>query len=187
MTTTALVWTSIPYVLSLAAVIGTFFGIIYTNKVGTRLQSDRLKAEERKQNRDLLRAKGEELYILIDDFERDFRDASLAVAKHYCTKPNQPLADAGDYNSSHSKFKRIDMLTNVYFPSAVPAFQTLKTKHDQGMDLAGKMIMGEVTIQGMSVDGAVVSVYLDVQKQSRQLQEAILSFLSTLHSDLHEY
>ena len=80
-----------------------------------RLQSDRLAAEERKQNRDLLRAKGEELYILIDDFENDFRKASSSVAEHYFTKPNQPQGDTGDYNSSNTKFQRIDMLTNVYF------------------------------------------------------------------------
>jgi hypothetical protein len=185
-TTTALVWTSIPYVLSLAAVIGTFYGIIHTNKVSIRLQSDRLEAEERKQNRDLLRAKGEELYILIDEFERDFREASSAVANHYYTKPNQPKGDAGDYNSSNSKFQRIDMLTNVYFPSAVPAFQALKTKRDRMASVAGEMMMGVVTIQEIPIGDVVLSVGADVQEHSRQLQKAIMSFLSTLHSDLHE-
>jgi hypothetical protein len=185
-TTTALVLTSIPYILSLAAVIGTFYGIIHTNTVSIRLQSDRLAAEERKQNRDLLRAKGEELYILIDDFENDFRKASSSVAEHYFTKPNQPQGDTGDYNSSNTKFQRIDMLTNVYFPSAVPVLQALKTKRDRMASVSVVILKGASSLENRPIGDVVLFIVAEVQEHSQQLQKAIMSFLSTLHSDLNE-
>lgn len=58
--------------ISLTAVAATFYGVRYTNKINVQLQDDRLPFDERRQNREMLRQKGDELYTVLDGFQSEF-------------------------------------------------------------------------------------------------------------------
>jgi hypothetical protein len=52
-------------IVSLTAVLATVYSVRYTNKVSLLLQGQKLQSDERSQHLSMLRAKGEELYMLI--------------------------------------------------------------------------------------------------------------------------
>jgi hypothetical protein len=183
MTTASLV-AAIPYILSLAAVVGTFYGIIHTNKVNVRLQNDRLKAEERKQNRELLRSKGEELFILLDDHEIELRRQILEVVNSVPPDPAYRPGTFGDYNDAATKLQRIEMLTSVYFPSALETLIKLKSYRQKVSQANSGLYQSQVRNRTDYLTGELMSLCEEVKMHSEALQREITTLLSTLHADV---
>jgi hypothetical protein len=183
MTTASLV-AAIPYVLSLAAVVGTFYGIVHTNTVNVRLQNDRLKSEERKQNRELLRAKGEELYILLDDHEKELRRQILEVVNSVPPDPAYRPGTFGDYNDAATKLQRIEMLTSVYFPSALGILNKLKSYRQALSQTNSGLHQSQVRNRTDYLTGELMSLCEEVKMHSEALQGEITAILSVLHADV---
>jgi hypothetical protein len=183
---TASVVTAIPYVLSLAAVIGTFVGIFYTNWINVRLQNDRLRAEDRRQNRELLRAKGEELYLLIDDHEKTLRHTIVETVTAYeVGKGTQSVEIVCDRNRSNSMLLRIEMLTNVYFPIAESALRKLESYRQPLSNFISFLRQSNEAPRREYLVNELWNLVEEVQRNSDSLQQEIMHFLGTLHADLH--
>jgi hypothetical protein len=130
----------------------------------------------------LHRAKGEELYVLIDDHERNLRHTISEVVISLRLHPE--ATEFGEYNTTSSQLQRIKMLTEVYFPSATNALKKV-TDYKKALvqiNLGFLESRGDRRIQQIANDLSELS--MNVQANSISLQQEILTSLGTHHADL---
>jgi len=166
-------------VVSFAAVCGTFYGVRYTNRINRQMQDERLHSEERRQNRDMLRAKGEELVTLIGTYEAGFRDAIVQMS--------QDLITTGTLNIENLVFRptsdalvRIEMLGKIYFPAAGPHLQEVRALYDSLTPILDKIFEEDRN----KVAKHLMMLSFEMDNKSKALQRAVIEILQALHRDL---
>lgn len=177
---TAAVVTAIPYLISLCAVAGTFYGIQHTNRVNLRLQQERLRSDDRNEYRSIVRTKGEELYMLINDFKTDLSTSLSDILQTLLKEGKYQAVASGDIRASNSASLKIEMLTRVYFPDAVPQLEKLREHH--GMILAEMLKITDCNTdtQCTKFVGTMMLLSTQTTDLTYQLQRAIVSDLQKL-------
>jgi hypothetical protein len=171
---------AIPYLISLGAVVATFYGIRHTNEVNARLQEQRLRSEERSQDRSMLRLKGEELFMLIHTFRSDLGENIGSIASALLGDGKSEAVRVTDIRSSNSASLRIEMLTRVYFPDAAPALDKLKVHHGKILAELLKVATCNTPKQCEEVSLQLVIMVSELTEISYQLQKMIVGGLREL-------
>jgi hypothetical protein len=189
----AIVVPAIPYLLSLLAVLATFYGIRHTNKVNAELQDRRLTAEQQRLNRDLLRSKGEELFILLDRHEQELRKvivethARIANSLGYKREGNHsPLSPdlQGDYNATNSMLQSIEMLAMIYFPLGLGSLQRLLSYRQTVSNTFSQLLQSNERVRTHLLNDQLLEIAEDVQNNSIELRSTVMFSLQSLHADI---
>lgn len=175
----------IPYLISLAAVLGTFYGIRYTNRVNIALQRDRIRSDERMKHQEILRSKGEQLYSAIQMFESAFRTNALDVAIALIqNEGNEKAVEVLDMRECNKSLLAIEMLAKVYFPSTVKALEDLEALWRVFGITSTKIVKSKDVKQLQSTANEIVAVSGKIAEGAENLQREVIKSLQHLHADL---
>jgi hypothetical protein len=148
------------------------------------MQDDRLEFDRRRQNRELLRSKGEEVYELIGSFESSLRvclcDLSAELVKQGSYQVNETF---GGLNFTESKrlARKVSLLIRTYFPSALPHLEKLMSYESLVSACASSLL--DPNESANEAAKVLVLISLDVDENAQSLQGAIVSLLQELHQD----
>jgi len=180
----AVFWVAAPTIIAFAAVCATFYGIHYTNKINRRMQDDRLRTEDHRQNREMLRSKGEELYALINLYFVEFRNAAVTLTERVHQAGIIGLADSVDLNQNNARLLRIKMLASVYFPDCGSKLDLI----DKCTEHLGSVITDLLKNPGDGrVDRMIKGVFLSttaLEGACQDLQKMIITEMQELHADV---
>jgi hypothetical protein len=174
----------LPTLIAAVAVLGTFYGIQHTNRINAQLQQDRLEAEERVQNRSMLRAKGESLFILIDTFEKEFRQNAYLIAINIGEKGAKHALEGVDLKAAGTHIQQIEMYTLVYFPDASSILMELTSRWENRGELIMKLkkVTTPQQAEAMMIEVGMLSTY--IAEYAEKLQKEITRILQQLHADI---
>jgi hypothetical protein len=173
--------------ISLAAVVATFWGIQHTNKINREMQDDRLRFDERRQDREMLRLKGEEAFELIGSFELSFRqnliDLTSELIKQGVYTLGAPFSDISLTESTRMR-RRVELLVKTYFPTAIPNLEFFAVYEKQlSLCLEGWPSQSAALVQKTA--GELVMITVHVDEHSQKLQGAIVAALQKLHEEVN--
>ncbi len=118
-------------VIALTAVIATVYGADRNAKSMAALQSERLLADQREKQTQILREKSEEVFELVSQFQDDFKHNLCEVAKKLMGNEASKAFEGVSLNSSMMALSRVELLARVYVPHAVAAIEKLKAEVDK--------------------------------------------------------
>jgi hypothetical protein len=180
---TDLLIAAITPVVSLAAVLATVYSVRHTNKVSLLLQEQRFQSEERSQHRNMLRAKGEELYMLVDTFKTDFGKSIADVLAALTTDGKYNAAGATNIRGSNSASLRIEMLTRVYFPRATPELEALKAHHGKMLAEMLNLVKCNTEAQCSKFTVGMMMLTSQLTEPTYELQKAVMRDLRALDGE----
>jgi hypothetical protein len=172
-------------VVSLMAVVATFYGIRFTNKVNMQLQNDRLRFDERRQNQEMLRAKGEELFSLINAFEASFRKNAIGFSRELTASGRFNRDNTWSFVECTGLRQRIELLTKTYFPAANPQFERLAT-YEKALSSCMTQLSRTNSIGAEKTGNQLLLISVDVDANSIELQQTVIRLLQKLHDDVNE-
>jgi hypothetical protein len=146
------------------------------------LQKGRLLSEERRQNRDMLRSKGEELFTLLDSYESGFKQCLGTMAEDLVAsgvlKP-----DRYSFVETRDALRRIQMFTRIYFPPLSPFWihsQNLMTRSHHSLKESWKI---KDTSRTSPLAGFLVLSSGEVDERCAKLQQEVIRLLQNIHSE----
>lgn len=183
MITTAIV-TGVPYVISLVAVVATFYGIRYTNRVNIQLQQDRIRSDERLRNQEILRSKGEHLYAAIDEFEKSFRHNITAVSITLTKDGKQKAIGVMDLRTCSTALQTIEMLSKVYFPSTAIALEELDANWEKRGTISIKIMDSSDQLTAEKTAKELILLSTFIADSATKLQKEVIRSLQKLLADV---
>ena len=175
-------WVATPTIISFAAVCATFYGIHYANKTNRRMQDDRLRTEEHRQNFEMLRSKGEELCALIHTYFAEFRNLTSTIAGRLYQSGISGFAEGVDINENNARLLRIKMLVGMYFPECQATLSDVDTCHRRIPDVY-TILIG--SLRSKHIDrkaDELVKASLVLAEVCERLQREIIAAMHGLHA-----
>ena len=176
--------TWIPSVISLTAVLATFGGIVYTNRINARLQNSKMSSEDRTRNRDMLRSKGEELFVLLDSFSRSFGKVMSSIGEQFSRGKKPQDFENADPTSSMAQLVRIELLTRVYFPGGDAELQSLLEAANRYHEIFFVIVDESEPTERMMVPDKLADMAAEVDEHAKALQAVVVARLSSLHEEI---
>jgi len=177
---------AIPYLISLCAVLATFYGVRHTNRVNMALQRERLLSDERNQDRAVIRAKGEELYMLLRDFRTDLGKTIETISNALLNDGKNKAIEVANLRISNNSSLRIEMLTEVYFPKEVNELEKVKSHHGKILAEMLKIIKVDTDEQSKTLIMQLISMASEMTTLTYRFQKALISDLQTMGAGFQE-
>lgn len=168
------------FITLIAAAIGAaiaLVGVFFTERGNTARLKIQLEDEARKRKKELLTDRGEELYELVDKWDRSI--ISFIVIKqrvmegkldyHQGNKLMVEQEEKKDWN-----FSRITMLTNVYFPDINDAYNDAVSSQISIVEIVSAHIQ---EYEAGTIDGKKFLEQLRTRKEEMSLRIAELKLL----------
>jgi hypothetical protein len=133
----------------------------------------------------MLRAKGEELFMLVDSFKADFGTSISDVLVTLTTNGKYDAAGATNIRGSNSASLRIEMLTRVYFPQATPELEALREHHGKILAEMLNLVKCNTQVQCNKFSADMMLLMSQMTEPTYKLQKAVMRDLRAL-DDVNE-
>jgi hypothetical protein len=159
---------------SAIAVCSAFVGVKLTNLGNAKIQNDRIEREKDERRRDVALKRGEELYILLEEWSLNRTRATNSLVAH--KRHGVPL-DAKDVETMMESVQilRAKFVVDVYFPALKPQMDWL------GREMIRLGELHREVLDGKAVDEEAISaVRKSFRWASLGLQQAVINELKKL-------
>jgi len=169
--------------VSLSAVGASLYAALRKMKNDVQIQREKLHSDERAKLGQMLREKGEDLYITLGDIELGFRNSFSEIAKRIGKTSNSDAFSAGNLNDVLKQLLKIEMLVRVYFPKCAGSFEMLHANVEKrgSVFLAGMKSERENTY--LELQRQLMSLGADISESIQQLQADVVQSLRLTHDD----